>query len=167
MLADGRIVVYVIGGYYVADRYEGPWRYGQFEFDARDRRVIEGLSNLSFARRPDGSRIMVCRGGGIWISRDGLSPYCQLTDHRVYPAVEGEFEDPVIWRDSVQYHLIVNDWLGRIAFYLRSTDGVNWLTEEGEAYVPGISRHADGTVRSGSSMSAPRCSRMSRAAWSK
>lgn len=146
MLADGRIVVYVIGGYYVADRYEGPWRYGQFEFDARDRRVIEGLSNLSFARRPDGSRIMVCRGGGIWISRDGLSPYCQLTDHRVYPAVEGEFEDPVIWRDSVQYHLIVNDWLGRIAFYLRSTDGVNWLTEEGEAYVPGISRHADGTV---------------------
>lgn len=89
---------------------------------------------------------MVCRGGGVWISRDGLSTYQQITDKRVYPAVEGRFEDPVVWCDSLQYHLIVNDWLGRIAFYQRSKDGIHWVTEQGEAYVPGISFHKDGEV---------------------
>lgn len=146
-LADGRVVVYVIDGYYIADSEDSPvWYYQQFSFDPRDRKIIEGLSNLTFARRPDGSYLMVCRGGGVWISRDGLSPYQQLTDKRVYPAVEGRFEDPVVWRDSLQYHLIVNDWLGRIAFYQRSKDGLHWVTEQGEAYVPGISFHKDGEV---------------------
>ncbi|WP_374043918.1 glycoside hydrolase family protein [uncultured Mediterranea sp.] len=146
-LADGRVVVYVIDGYYIAENENSPvWCYQQFSFDPRDRKIIEGLSNLTFARRPDGSYLMVCRGGGVWISRDGLSPYRQLTDKRVYPAVEGEFEDPVVWRDNLQYHLIVNDWLGRIAFYQRSKDGIHWVTEQGEAYVPGISFHRDGEV---------------------
>lgn len=146
LLEDGRIVVYVIDGYYIADKAEGPWLYRKFDFDSRDRRIIEGLSNLTFARRQDGSKLMVCRGGGVWVSRTGVSPYCQLTDKRVYPPVEGKFEDPVVWRDSLQYHMIVNDWLGRIAWYLRSKDGLHWVTEPGEAYVPGISFHKDGTV---------------------
>ena len=116
------------------------------DFDTRDRRVIEGLSNLTFARRSDGSFLMVCRGGGVWVSRDGVAPYRQITERRIYPAVAGEFEDPVVWRDSLQYHLIVNDWLGRIAYYQRSLDGVHWLTEPGEAYAPGVSFHRDGRV---------------------
>ncbi len=146
-LKDGRVVVYVIDGYYIADKEDSPvWTYGKFQFDPRDRKIIEGLSNLTFARRPDGSYLMVCRGGGVWISRDGLSTYQQLTDKRVYPPVEGHFEDPVVWRDELQYHLIVNDWLGRIAFYQRSKDGVHWVTEQGEAYIPGISFHKDGEV---------------------
>jgi hypothetical protein len=141
---DGQYVIYVIDGYYKATNVNGPWTYHKFDFDRRDRRIIEGLSNLTFAQREDGSYLMVCRGGGIWISQTGLSPYNQITDERVYPAVEGEFEDPVIWRDHVQYHLIVNDWLGRIAFYLRSKDGVNWVTDPGEAYAPGIAVHKNG-----------------------
>ena len=146
-LDDGRVVVYVIDGYYIADAEDSPvWTYQKFDFDPRGRKIIEGLSNLTFARRQDGSRLMVCRGGGVWVSRDGLSPYRQLTDERVYPPVEGRFEDPVIWRDSLQYHLIVNDWLGRIAFYQRSKDGLHWVTEQGEAYVPGVSFHRDGEV---------------------
>ena len=145
-LDDGHIIVYVIDGYYIADGLEGPWSYRHFDFQPRDRRIIEGLSNLTFARRQDGSYLMVCRGGGVWISRTGESPYQQITEQRIYPPVEGEFEDPVIWRDSLQYHLIVNDWLGRIAFYQRSKDGLHWVTEPGEAYVPGISRHRDGHV---------------------
>ena len=143
---DGRYVVYVIGGRYVSDDLNGKWEYGKFDFNARDRRIIEGLSNLSFAQREDSSYVMVCRGGGIWVSRDGLSEYNQLTDKRVYPDVDGRFEDPVIWRDHIQYHLIVNDWLGRIAFYLRSKDGVNWVVDPGEAYMPGVAVHADGQV---------------------
>ena len=143
---DGRYVVYVIDGRYVSDDLNGKWEYGKFDFNARDRRIIEGLSNLSFAQREDSSYVMVCRGGGIWVSRDGLSEYNQLTDKRVYPDVDGRFEDPVIWRDHIQYHLIVNDWLGRIAFYLRSKDGGNWVVDPGEAYMPGVAVHADGQV---------------------
>lgn len=145
-LEDGRIVVYVIDGYYIADRMEGPWSYHKFEFDNRDRPIIEGLSNLSFARREDGSYIMVCRGGGIWFSKDGVSPYHQVTDQRVYPDVEGRFEDPVIWKTNIQYHMIVNDWYGRIAYYLRSKDGIHWKVDPGEAYIPGITNYEDGTT---------------------
>jgi hypothetical protein len=145
-LRDGRFVVYVMGGHYVSDNISGPWTYGKFDFDRRDRRIIEGLSNLTFVRREDGSYLMVCRGGGIWISETGLSTYNQLTDKRVYPPVEGAFEDPVVWRDHIQYHLIVNDWLGRIAYYLRSKDGVNWVVDPGEAYTHGFSIHEDGLV---------------------
>lgn len=145
-LADGRYVLYVIDGRYVTDDINGKWEYGKFDFNARDREIIEGLSNLSFVQREDGSYLMVCRGGGIWISRDGLSPYHQLTDERVYPPVDGRFEDPVIWKDHIQYHLIVNDWLGRIAWHLRSKDGLHWVVDPGEAYAPGIAVHEDGTV---------------------
>ncbi|MDR2764496.1 MAG: hypothetical protein LBB90_05640 [Tannerella sp.] len=145
-LRDNRYVIYVMDGRYVSNRIDGGWTYSRFEFDPRGRRIIEGLSNLTFARREDGSFLMVCRGGGIWISENGLSPYRQLTDERVYPPVEGNFEDPVVWRDHIQYHLIVNDWLGRIAFYLRSKDGIHWVVDPGEAYLPGIARHEDGYV---------------------
>ncbi len=145
-LKDGRYVLYMIDGRYVTDDINGKWEYGKFDFNPRDRKIIEGLSNLSFARREDGSFVMVCRGGGIWISRDGLSEYNQITDRRVYPDVAGEFEDPVIWKDHVQYHMIVNDWLGRIAFYLRSKDGIRWVVDPGEAYAPGIAVHEDGRV---------------------
>lgn len=143
-LKDGRYVLYVIGGRYVSDDLNGKWEYGNYSFNARDRKIIEGLSNLSFAEREDGSFLMVCRGGGIWISQDGLSEYNQITDKRVYPDVDGRFEDPVIWRDHIQYHMIVNDWLGRIAFYLRSKNGINWVVDPGEAYMPGIAIHEDG-----------------------
>ena len=144
-LKDGRYVIYVINGYYAADNIDGPWTYGKFEFNPRDRRIIEGLSNLSFAQREDGSYIMVCRGGGIWFSKDGISTYNQVTDKRVYPDVDGRFEDPVIWRDNVQYNMIVNDWLGRIAYYLRSKDGIHWKVDPGEAYMPGIAKYEDAT----------------------
>lgn len=146
ILKDGRIVIYVINGYYLAESVNGPWSYNKFNFDPRDRKIIEGLSNLTFTKRDDGSYLMVCRGGGVWISRTGISPYYQLTDKRVYPDVKGEFEDPVIWKDHIQYHLIVNDWLGRIAFYQRSKDGIHWITEPGEAYMPGISFHKNGYI---------------------
>ena len=145
-LKDGRYVLYVIDGYYLSDGLNGPWRYGKFEFLNRDRKIIEGLSNLTFAQREDGSYLMVCRGGGVWISETGLSPWNQITEKRIYPPVDGRFEDPVVWRDNVQYNLIVNDWLGRIARYERSKDGINWKVESGEAYLPGVSVHEDGSV---------------------
>ena len=135
----------MIDGCYIGESVNGPWKQSKFEFDSRDRRIIEGLSNLTFAKREDGTYIMICRGGGVWFSETGLSPYNQVTEKRVYPPVDGRFEDPVIWKTNVQYHLIVNDWLGRIAWYLRSKDGINWKVDPGEAYMPGIARYKDGT----------------------
>lgn len=143
---DGNIIIYTTKGYYKSKSLYGPWTRNYFEFDKRDRKIIEGLSNLTFAKRNDGSFLMVCRGGGVWISRNGTSKYQQITEKRIYPEIEGKFEDPVIWRDSLQYHLIVNDWYGRIAYYERSKDGVNWVVEQGEAYKPGISFHKNGHV---------------------
>lgn len=128
----------------MADDLNGKWEYGKFDFDTRDREIVEGLSNLSFAQREDGSMLMVDRGGGIWVSRDGLSIYHLITQGSVYPKVEGRFEDPVLWKDSVQYNLIVNDWYGRIAYYLRSSNGVDWIVDDGEAYMPGVAVHPDG-----------------------
>ncbi|KQM68848.1 hypothetical protein ASE74_23875 [Pedobacter sp. Leaf216] len=143
---DGKLVLYSIDKNYTANNEDGPWTEGKFDFDRRDRRIIEGLSNLTFAQRADGSYLMVCRGGGSWVSKSGLSTYYQISNKTAYPNIKGEFEDPVIWRDHIQYNLIVNDWLGRIAYYLRSKDGVNWVTDAGEAYVPGISFHKNGLI---------------------
>ncbi|MCK5701687.1 MAG: hypothetical protein KAI29_11060, partial [Cyclobacteriaceae bacterium] len=94
-LKDGRFVIYVYKGYYISKSLDGPWEYKQFDFDRRDRKIIEGLSNLTFAQREDGSYLMVCRGGGVWFSETGISPYNQVSEQRVYPPVDGRFEDPV------------------------------------------------------------------------
>jgi len=143
-LRDGRYVCYLINGYYLGTSLEGPWERRAFNFDPRDRKIVADLSNLSFSRREDGSYLMVNRGGGMWVSRDGLSAWEQVTQGSNYPKVKGRFEDPVLWRTEVQYHMIVNDWYGRIAYHLRSKNGVHWKVDPGEAYMPGIAASKDG-----------------------
>lgn len=149
---DGTWVIYIINGRYTTQSLDGPWEASTFEFDKRGRALIAGndpttsLSNCTFAQRQDSSYLMMDRGGGIWISKDGLSAYRQLTDKTVYSGNRRYLEDPVVWRDSLQYHMIVNDWNARIAYYSRSVDGLHWVTEPGTAYEPGVARHADGTV---------------------
>ncbi|MFR9522383.1 MAG: glycoside hydrolase family protein [Rikenellaceae bacterium] len=157
-LDSGKFMVYNIMGhddqtdccYYEGNTIDGPWELKQLPYDLRDRDRIPGpnnwFHNMSFSKREDGSILMVNRGGCIWVSKDGDSTYNLISDQSVYPLVNGRYEDPVVWRDNVQYNMIVNDWYGRVAFYLRSKDGVNWITEPGRAYTPGVSVHADGTV---------------------
>jgi hypothetical protein len=144
-IKNGGYIIYVIDGHYYSDNINGPWEYRKFEFDARDRKIPDGLSNLTFAQREDGSYIMMCRGGSIWFSKDGQSTYNLVTEDRVYPPYDGRYEDPVIWKTNIQYHAIVHDWLGRIAYYMRSKDGIQWKLNPGEAYVPGIAVYEDGT----------------------
>jgi hypothetical protein len=144
-MKNGTYIIYVIDGHYYSDNINGPWEYRKFEFNARDRNIPDGLSNLTFAQRENGSYIMMCRGGSIWFSKDGQSEYNLVTEERVYPPYDGRYEDPVIWRTNIQYHMIVHDWLGRIAYYMRSMDGINWKLDPGEAYVPGITKYEDGT----------------------
>jgi hypothetical protein len=142
---DGTYVVYVIGNSYQAKSLEGPWQPVKLQFDLRDRNSVD-LSNCTFAQREDGSFLMVSRTGEIWISTDGLQPFRRISSGSVYPPIKGAFEDPVVWRDEVQYHLIVNDWFGRTAYYLRSKDGVHWVWDAGKAYDQDVVRHPDGHI---------------------
>ncbi|NJB83678.1 glycoside hydrolase family protein [Wenyingzhuangia aestuarii] len=156
-LKDGRYVIYHITGhdvekdcnYLISDDLNGPWKKHTFSMDNRDRVLRLGggnwFHNLSFTKREDGSVLMLSRQGSIWVSQTGISPYHLITTKSIYPMVSGKYEDPVIWKDHIQYHAIVNDWIGRTAFYMRSKDGINWITEEGRAYAPGVAVHKDGT----------------------
>ena len=146
-------------GIYTSTTLCDSWTSGEFLYDKRDRILIAGentetsLSNCSFAKREDGSFVMIDRGGGIWVSHDGLTdPWHQLTDKSVYLNSEitnrGSLEDPVIWRDHLQYHMVVNDWKARYAYYYRSLDGLHWTKEAGKAYTgqDPFARHANGDV---------------------
>lgn len=156
-------------GYYKSTTLGNAWEAGTYTFDLRSRALIAGenretsLSNCSFAKREDGSFVMIDRGGGIWVSRDGLNdPWHQLTDASVYLNSEiknrGSLEDPVIWRDHLQYHMVVNDWRARYAYYYRSLDGLHWTKEAGKAYTgqDSFARHSDGTVENWHKYERPR-----------
>ena len=117
-----------------------------FDFFKRERWSVQRRVNFTFANREDGSMTAISRRGFAWVSPAGLTEWHQVSQDSNYPQVEGIFEDPLLWKDNVQYHLIANDWKGRIAYYLRSKDGVHWKPEPGEAYSPGIVRYQDGTA---------------------
>ncbi|QBG46892.1 hypothetical protein EGM51_05595 [Verrucomicrobia bacterium S94] len=133
------------GRFYSSESLDGPWKAGTYIFDRRERYAFKNFVNFSFAERADRSMIAVSRRGYIWASPDGKDRWYEVSSESVYPRVPGIFEDPVMWKDDIQYHIIVNDWKGRIAYYLRSKDGFHWKTEAGEAYVPGIAEYTDGS----------------------
>lgn len=151
---DGTYVVYALIGNnscwrHVSRSLNGPWTFEEMPYNLRDRALLTGstttYSNWTFAKRQDGSMLCMCRGGGIWISRDGLQEYGQVKGVSCYPnGGGGTFEDPVVWKDEVQYHMIVNDWKARTAYYSRSADGFHWVAEDGIAYDIDISVHPDG-----------------------
>ncbi|SDX89960.1 hypothetical protein SAMN05444411_11142 [Lutibacter oricola] len=145
-IKDGRYVISVNGGYYLSKSLNGPWEYSKFEYDQREKPILDHLTNNTFAQREDGSYLMVSRGGEVFFSESGLPPFYMVTDKSNYPPYDGRYEDPVIWRTNIQYHMIVNDWLGRIAYYLRSKDGIHWKLDAGEAYLPGIVKYEDKTL---------------------
>jgi hypothetical protein len=154
---DGTWILYIINGCYRGSSLEGPWTRGKLEFDTRGRKGVD-MTNCTFAQRSDGSYLMVNRTGEVWISKDGnTEPYRRVSNRSAYPPVsKARFEDPVVWKDDVQYNLIVNDWFGRAAYYLRSRDGYHWNWDQGLAYGPGIFRHEGGTVEDWHKIERPR-----------
>ncbi len=151
---DGTYVCYALINNSSAWRYtskslNGPWKFEPMPLDLRDRALSTGsattYSNWTFAGRADGSQYCMDRGGALWISEDGLKPFEQILGSSCYPnGGGGTFEDPVVWRDDFQYHMIVNDWKARIAYYSRSYDGYHWVYEDGVAYDIDVSVHPDG-----------------------
>jgi hypothetical protein len=154
---DGSWILYIINGCYRGKSLDGPWERGKLDFDTRGRRNVD-MTNCTFAQRSDGSYLMVNRSGEVWISKDGnKEPYRRVSNRSAYPPVSrARFEDPVVWKDDVQYNLIVNDWFGRAAYYLRSRDGKHWDWDQGLAYGPGIFRHEDGRIEDWHKIERPR-----------
>jgi len=138
---DGTYVVSVTGKDYRSKNINGPWEPVKPRFDVTE----PSMSNKTFARREDGSFLMITRAGTVWLSEDGLKPWRRLSPKSVYPYT-GALEDPVLWRDEVQYHLIVNNWPKRMAHYGRSKDGLHWTWDPGTAYDNTAVRHPDGTI---------------------
>ncbi|WP_345319632.1 glycoside hydrolase family protein [Novipirellula rosea] len=143
---DKGYVIYCVGKFYYSKNLNGPWKHNAFDFHKRERWCVQRRVNFTFAPREDGSYTAISRRGRAWVSPDGFKDWYLVSAESVYPKVEGIFEDPLMWKDHVQYHLIANDWKGRIAYYMRSKDGIHWVTEPGEAYAPGIDRYEDGTA---------------------
>jgi hypothetical protein len=88
---------------------------------------------------------MISRRLDIWIKENGKENFRRVSDKQIRPQIPGNYEDPMIWRTEVQYHLIVNDWVGRVAYHMRSKDGVHWKLDPGEAYTLGVDGYEDGT----------------------
>ncbi len=142
---DGTRVLHVIKNCFASKSLDGPWKSTQIRVDINKAKKIK-WSNFTFTEQEDRSILMVTRGGRVGISKDGLSPFVIVTPDSIYPKVDqANLEDPVVWRDEIQYHLVVNDWIGRTAFYMRSKDGIKWIWDDGKAYTTDVIRLEDGT----------------------
>jgi hypothetical protein len=140
-LKDGQWALFHFEGYYLSDSLEGPWTPVTKE-DAG----FPGIQMGSVTLREDGSLLMADRASRIWIKENDADQFARMTEDRMVPThMPGDYEDPVVWRTEVQYHMLVNDWRGRIAYHMRSKDGIHWKTDPGMAYAVGVDSYEDGT----------------------
>ncbi len=128
------------------------WATEHFETVANDKNTYQYERNLSGVVNDDGSITIVSKFGAMMRSTNGLlGPYKLLTQRVQFNETIPErhrklaYEDPVMWRDSVQYHLLINAFLDKRAIYLRSGDGINWVCDPGVAYTPEVTNYEDGT----------------------
>lgn len=128
-LADNSYMISVQGGYYSAKSLEGLWTFHTFGFDSRNRPAVKASSHWSLARRKDNSFLMVSQEGGVWVSQSGVSTYNGVTDEGVFPLVATDYDDWVVWRDNVQYHLLLGNHENSQCYYMRSLDGLHWVIE--------------------------------------
>lgn len=154
-LNDGSYIIGVMQyRSFKAPTLNGPWSEIETTFDFLDEvqpqpgvREHDNRTNRTYVPREDGSVLMMNKTGYVFVSKQGNEQFVQVTDRSAYPFLPepAHLEDPVIWKDEVQYNLIVNDCIGRVALYLRSADGLNWKWEQGVAYDPSIVKHSDGS----------------------
>lgn len=161
-LNDGRYLLYSLIKWeptlFTSNSMNGPWkREGimTIEYDAEklgDDREYQVQRNLSGLQLEDGSMLFVSKFGRMIKSESGLlGPYKVLTDviqkNQTIPERyrKSNYEDPVMWKDDVQFHCLINAFLDKRAIYLRSADGINWKFDPGIAYDTHITSYEDGT----------------------
>lgn len=109
--------------------------------------------NLSGVQLADERFLFVTKAGAMMISTDKnpLGPYNVVSDHIRYNPIipkkyrNSNYEDPVLWKDEVQFHMMINAFLDYRAIYLRSSDGIHWKFNSGTAYTPNDTSYEDGT----------------------
>ena len=136
------------GDVFVSNSLDGPWEnIGQLK-------VNEGYwhSNTCLIARPDGKYEIINRNGDIAISDDLLGTY-EVQTRNIWGQVRGMptecIEDAVMWYSDGLYHVTVNKWDSRNAYYLTSENGIDgWKLNKGSAYQPDTDflRYTDGTV---------------------
>lgn len=161
-LNDGRFLLYSLINWeptlFTSNSMNGPWKREGImiiEYDAEkldDEREYQVQRNLSGLQLADGSMLFVSKFGRMIKSEHGLlGPYKVLTDvvqkntsiperYRL-----SNYEDPVMWKDGIQFHCLINAFLDKRAIYLRSADGINWKFDPGIAYDTHITQYEDGT----------------------
>ncbi len=147
-LPDGVFALHIMNSdVYTSERMPGPWkRIGRMTMNPRGLRPTGRLgSNLTTEYRPDGSILLMTKGGDIAVSNKGiLGPY-NLVCIDTYTRHSGYAEDPVIWRSRHQYHCIYNHAQDRKSGYMRSLDGIHWKNEEGLPYDASSTYYTDGS----------------------
>jgi hypothetical protein len=142
-MADGSWRLYHFHGYYHSEALDGPWTHVTKQEDGFPENKIQ---MGSICTREDGSLLMIGRASRMYLKENGSDVWEKRTEEKVNPThMFGLYEDPVIWRTEVQYHMIVNDWQGRLAYHQRSVDGINWTCDPGLAYTVGVDGYTDGT----------------------
>ena len=140
-LRNGNYALFHFYGYYIADDIEGPWTNVIEKSGFNDKTTFG-----SVVEREDGSLLMLDRVMRVWIKESGADNFHLVNDKSIHPVIPGRYEDPLVWRTEVQYHLIVNDWYGRTAYHMRSKDGISWKEDAGEAYTIDFDGYEDGTT---------------------
>lgn len=142
-LPDKRYVIGVMGPKaYISSSLDGPWEEIETKFDFLESGA--NMTNRTYIVEDDFVYMMNKQGLGF-ICKDGVENFKQISNTRAYTRSNGSHEeDPVIWRDEIEYNLIVNECIGRIAYHLTSRDGAEWNYEEGFAYTPEIVVNSNG-----------------------
>lgn len=163
LLNDGTYMLYSLIDWeatlFTSECMKGPWKkLGTMTVDWSDSGEPESMSyrfyrNLSGVQLENGRFLFVTKAGAMMLSAsdDPLGPYKVLTrplqGNEIIPEKyrNSNYEDPVLWKDEVQYHMIINAFWDYRAIYLRSPDGFHWKFNPGTAYTPNSTSYEDGT----------------------
>ncbi|TYA74152.1 hypothetical protein [Seonamhaeicola marinus] len=163
LLNDGTFMLYSLINWephlFTSKSMNGPWKHiGIMQIDEnttleKPKLFYRFKRNLSGVHMNNGKFLFVTKGGGMMMSEDTnpLGPYKILTGplqgNPIIPEKyrTSNFEDPVLWKDDVQYHMMINAFLDYRAIYLRSLDGIHWKFNPGTAYTPNNTSYEDGT----------------------
>ncbi len=146
-LKNGTYVIGVMGSKaYKSASINGPWEQIETTFNTWGNSYND--TNRTYIVEDDGSVTMMNKEGLVFKCKDGdIENFEQLPYPRAYVRKnDSHEEDPVIWKDEVEYNLIVNECRGRIAYHLTSKDLREWNYEEGFAYTPDIVKNDNGLV---------------------
>lgn len=161
-LNDGSYLLYSLIDWeatlFHSNSMNGPWkRLGIMEVDWKASNENPASSyrfyrNLSGIHLEDGRFLFVTKAGAMMRSRskNPLGPYDILSKpiqgNPIIPEKyrNSNYEDPVLWKDENQYHMIINAFWDYRAIYLRSENGVHWKFNSGTAYTPDNTSYTNG-----------------------